>query len=55
MYRNQQNLYPRIPTAVARLLQYSGLRSNSGMGFLHAINELQLSEVGVSTLDLGFW
>ena len=30
------NLYPRIPTSVAKLLQYSGLRSNSGMGFLHA-------------------
>ena len=36
---NKQNLYPRFPTAVARLLQYSGLRSNSGMGFLHT--ELQ--------------
>ena len=34
--RNQQNLYPRIPTTVAKLLQYSSLRSNSGMGFLHA-------------------
>ena len=33
--RNQQNLYPRRPTAVARLLQYSGLGSNTGMGFLH--------------------
>ena len=29
-----QNLYPRIPTAVAKLLQYSGLGSNTGMGFL---------------------
>ena len=35
MYRNQQNLYPKGPTAVAKLLQYSGLRSNTGMGFLH--------------------
>ena len=32
--RNQQNLYPKAPTVVAKLLQYSGLRSNSGMGFL---------------------
>ena len=31
---NQQNLYPRFPTAVARLLQYSGLGSNTEMGFL---------------------
>ena len=31
---NQQNLYPRVPTAVAELLQYSGLGSNTGMGFL---------------------
>ena len=36
VHRNQQNLYPRIPIAIAELLQYSGLRSNSGMGFLHA-------------------
>ena len=35
MFWNQQNLYPRIPTAVAKLLQYSGLGSKSGMGFLH--------------------
>ena len=34
MYRNQQNLYPRVPTAVAELMQYSGLGSNTGMGFL---------------------
>ena len=32
--RNQKNLYPRVPTAVAELLQYSGLGSNIGMGFL---------------------
>ena len=32
--RNQQNLFPRFPTAIARLLQYNGLGSNSGMGFL---------------------
>ena len=35
MYRNQQNLYPRAPTtAVIKLLHYSGLGSNTGMGFL---------------------
>ena len=32
--RNQQNLYPRVPTAVVELLQYCGLGSNTGMGFL---------------------
>ena len=32
--RNQRNLYPRVPTAVAELMQYSGLGSNTGMGFL---------------------
>ena len=36
LYWNQQYLYPRIPTVVAKLLQYSGLGWNSGMGFLHA-------------------
>ena len=34
VYRNQQNLYPRVPIVVAELLQYSGLGSNTGMGFL---------------------
>ena len=34
--RNQQYLYPRVPTAVAKLLQYSDLGSNSRMGFLQA-------------------
>ena len=32
--QNQQNLYPKVPTAVAELLQYSGIGSNMGMGFL---------------------
>ena len=33
--RNQQNLYSYTPpTAVVKLLQYSGLGSNTGMGFL---------------------
>ena len=36
----KKNLYPRIPTAVAKLLQYSGLGSNSGMGFL-CTNDVQ--------------
>ena len=32
--QNQQYLYPKFPpTAVAKLLQYSGLASNTGMGF----------------------
>ena len=34
--QNQQNLYSYVPpTAVVKLLQYSGLGSNTGMGFLH--------------------
>ena len=33
--RNQQYLYPKFPpTAVVKLLQYSGLGSNTGMGFV---------------------
>ena len=33
--QNQQYLYPKFPpTAVVKLLQYSGLGSNTGMGFL---------------------
>ena len=44
MYRNQQNLYPRVPTAVAKQLQYSGLGSNTGMGF-------QIHRDGVYSLD----
>ena len=53
MYRNQQNLYPRVPTAVVKLLLYSGLRLKSGMVFFMR-SESQLTENGVSTLDLGF-
>ena len=34
VYRNQKNLYPRVPTVIVELLQYSGLGSNTGMGFL---------------------
>ena len=41
--RNQQYLYPKFPpTAVVKLLQYSGLGSNTGMGFL-CTNDLQRS------------
>ena len=42
---NQQNFYPKAPTTVAKLLQYSGLGSNSGMGFLRT-NDSQLIETG---------
>ena len=31
--RNQQNLYPRVPTDVAELLQYSGSRVELRDGF----------------------
>ena len=38
--RNQQNLYSSVPpTAVVKLLQHSGLGSNTGMGF-HHMNDL---------------
>ena len=43
--RNQQNLYPKAPTTIAKLLQYSGLGSNSGMSFLRT-NDSQLIETG---------
>ena len=43
---NQQNLYHKSSTAVAKILQYSGLGSNSGMGFLRT-NDSQLIENGV--------
>ena len=38
--RNQQNLFSYVrPTAVVKLLQHSGLGSNTGMGF-HPRNDL---------------
>ena len=46
---NQQNLYTYVPpTAVVKLLQYSGLGSNTGMGFhpnndLHKCTKVRLS------------
>ena len=50
--RNQQNLYPKLPpTAVVKLLQYSGLGSNTGMGFLRTID---LSEVKNGEFGLDF-
>ena len=33
VYRNQLNLYPKSPTAVAKLLQYSGSRVEHRDGF----------------------
>ena len=52
MFRNQQNLYPKASTAVAKLLQYSGLGSNSGMGFLRT-NDSQLIENGEFQFGFG--
>ena len=38
--RNQQNLYSLVPpTTVVKLLQHSGLGSNTGMGF-HPMNDV---------------
>ena len=39
------NIYILNPTAVVKLLQYSGIGSNSGMGFLRT-NDSQLIEIG---------
>ena len=50
--RNQQNLYQKALTAVAKLLQYSGLGSNSGMGFLRT-NDSQLIETGEFQFGFG--
>ena len=33
LFRNQQNLYPKAPTVVAKLLQYSGSRVELRDGF----------------------
>ena len=50
--RNQQNLYPKSPTVVAKLLQYSGLGSNLGMIFLRT-NDSQLIETGEFQFGFG--
>ena len=50
MIRNQQNLYPKLPlTAVVKLLRYSGLGSNTGMGFLRTndLSEVKNGEFGL--------
>ena len=53
--RNQQNLYPKFPpTAVVKLLQYSGLGSNTWMGFLRT-NDLSEVKTGELNLDFGVW
>ena len=51
--RNQQNLYPKLPpTVVVKLLQYSGLGSNTGIGFHHT-NDLSEVKNGELNLDFG--
>ena len=53
--RNQQNLYPKLPsTVVVKLLQYSGLGSNTGMGFLRT-NDLSEVKNGEFDLDFKVW
>ena len=53
--RNQQNLYPKLPpTAVVKLQLYSGLNSNTGMGFLHT-NDLSEVKNGEFDLDFKVW
>ena len=46
--RNQQNLYPKAPTVVAKLQQYSGLGSNSGMGFFIQMTHSRLKMVNLN-------
>ena len=51
--RNQQNLYSYVPsTAVVKLLQYSGLGWNTGIGFLRT-NDLSEIKTGELNLDFG--
>ena len=55
MIWNQQNLFSYIPpTAVVKLLQYSGLGSNTGMGFLRT-NDLSEVKNGEFDLDFKVW
>ena len=42
------------PTAVVKLLQHSGLGSNTGMGFLRT-NDLSEIKTGELNLDFGAW
>ena len=42
------------PTAVVKLLQHSGLGSNTGMGFLRT-NDLSEIKIGELILDFGVW
>ena len=42
------------PTAVVKLLQYSGLGSNTWMGFLRT-NDLSEIKTGELNLDFGVW
>ena len=52
MIWNQQNLFSYIPpTAVVKLLQYSGLGSNTWMGFLRTND---LSEITNGEFLFGF-
>ena len=53
MFWNQQNLYPRIPTVVAKLLQYSGSRVELRDGFSSYKMILQYVKMVNFTLDLG--
>ena len=55
MIRNQQKFVSYIsPTAVVKLLQYSGLESNTGMGFLRT-NDLSEVKNGEFNLDFQVW
>ena len=55
MIRNQQNLYPKLPpTAVVKLLQYSGLGSNTWMSFFRT-NDLSEVKNGEFDLDFKVW
>ena len=61
MIKNQQNLYPNFPpTAVVKLLQYSGLGSNTWMSFLRTndLSEIKNGEFGLDfkvVIKTGGW
>ena len=52
--RNQQYLYPRVPTVVAKLLQYCGVGSNTGMVFFIQMTYSEL-KTGEFNLDFKVW
>ena len=55
MYQNQQNLYPRTPTVVAKVLQYSGSRVELKDGFSSCEMIYSEGQNGEFGLDFQVW